>query len=64
MSKNIIIKAALLLFDLRSNNIYPNLIFENDYSENLTLDGVNKASLAIESGVVEMKNNKLIILVD
>ena len=38
--------------------------FEDDISENLTLDGVNKASLAIESGVVEMKNNKLIILVD
>ena len=38
--------------------------FEDDVSENLTLEGVNKASLAIESGVVEMKNNKLIILVD
>lgn len=38
--------------------------FEGDFSENLTLDGVNKASLAVESGVVEMKNNKLIILVD
>jgi len=38
--------------------------FENDISENLTLEGVNKASLSIESGVVEMKNNKLIILVD
>ena len=38
--------------------------FEGDVSENLTLDGVNKASLAIESGVAEMKNNKLIILVD
>ena len=38
--------------------------FEDDISENLTLEGVNKASLAIESGVVEMKNNKLIILVD
>ena len=38
--------------------------FEDDVSENLNLEGVNKASLAIESGVVEMKNNKLIILVD
>ena len=38
--------------------------FEDDISENLTLEGVNKASLAIESGVVEIKNNKLIILVD
>ena len=38
--------------------------FEDDISENLSLEGVNKASLAIESGVVEMKNNKLIILVD
>ena len=38
--------------------------FENDISENLALEGVNKASLSIESGVVEMKNNKLIILVD
>ena len=38
--------------------------FENDFSKNLTFDGVNKASLDIESGVVEMKNNKLIILVD
>jgi F-type H+-transporting ATPase subunit epsilon len=38
--------------------------FEDDVSENLNLEGVNKASLAIESGVVEIKNNKLIILVD
>ncbi len=38
--------------------------FKDDVSENLNLEGVNKASLAIESGVVEMKNNKLIILVD
>ena len=38
--------------------------FEDDVSENLNLEGVNKASLAIESGVVEMKNNKLILLVD
>ena len=38
--------------------------FEDDVSENLNLEGVNKASLAIEPGVVEMKNNKLIILVD
>ena len=38
--------------------------FEDDVSENLNIEGVNKASLAIESGVVEMKNNKLIILVD
>ena len=38
--------------------------FEDDVSENLNLEGVNKATLAIESGVVEMKNNKLIILVD
>ena len=38
--------------------------FEDDVSENLNLEGVNKASLAIESGVVEMKSNKLIILVD
>ena len=38
--------------------------FEDDVSENLNMEGVNKASLAIESGVVEMKNNKLIILVD
>ena len=38
--------------------------FENDMSKNLTLDGLNKATLSIESGVAEMKNNKLIILVD
>ena len=38
--------------------------FEDDVSENLNMEGVNKASLAIESGVVEMKSNKLIILVD
>ena len=38
--------------------------FEDHISENLALDGVNNASLHIESGVVEMKNNKLIILVD
>ena len=38
--------------------------FQEDTSKNLSLLGVNKATLEIESGVVEMKNNKLIILVD
>ena len=38
--------------------------FQEDTSKNLSLLGGNKASLEIESGVVEMKNNKLIILVD
>ena len=38
--------------------------FKEDTSKNLSLLGVNKATLEIESGVVEMKNNKLIILVD
>ena len=38
--------------------------FDNELSQNLFLQGTSKASLDIESGVVEMKNNKLIILVD
>ena len=38
--------------------------FQEGTSKNLSLLGGNKASLEIESGVVEMKNNKLIILVD
>ena len=38
--------------------------FQEDTSKNLSLLDGNKASLEIESGVVEMKNNKLIILVD
>ena len=38
--------------------------FQKHTSKNLSLLGGNKASLEIESGVVEMKNNKLIILVD
>ena len=38
--------------------------FQEDTSKNLSLLGVNKATLEIESGVVEMKNNNLIILVD
>jgi F-type H+-transporting ATPase subunit epsilon len=39
--------------------------FNSDLSQNLNLkNGSSKASLDIESGVVEMRNNKLIILVD
>ena len=38
--------------------------FDTELSQNLFLQGTSKASLDIESGVVEMKNNKLIILVD
>jgi len=38
--------------------------FKSDLSQNLNLDDSSKASLDIESGVVEMRNNKLIILVD
>ena len=38
--------------------------FDNELSQNLSLQGTSKASLDIKSGVVEMKNNKLIILVD
>ena len=38
--------------------------FDTELSQNLSLHGTSKASLDIESGVVEMKNNKLIILVD
>ena len=38
--------------------------FDTELSQNLSLQGTSKASLDIESGVVEMKNNKLIILVD
>lgn len=38
--------------------------FQEETSKNLSLLTGNKASLEIESGVVEMKNNKLIILVD
>jgi F-type H+-transporting ATPase subunit epsilon len=38
--------------------------FDSELSQNLSLQGNSKASLDIESGVVEMKNNKLIILVD
>ena len=38
--------------------------FDSELSQNLSLQGNSKASFDIESGVVEMKNNKLIILVD
>ena len=38
--------------------------FQEDTSKNLSLSGPNRATLEIVSGVVEMKNNKLIILVD
>jgi len=38
--------------------------FNSDLSQNLNLNDSSKASLDIESGVVEMRNNKLIILVD
>jgi F-type H+-transporting ATPase subunit epsilon len=38
--------------------------FDAELSQNLSLQGTSKASLDIESGVVEMKKNKLIILVD
>ena len=39
--------------------------FNSDLSQNLNLkNGSSKASLDIESGVIEMRNNKLIILVD
>ena len=37
--------------------------FENN-SENLEVHDSNEASLEIQSGVIEMKKNKLIILVD
>jgi len=37
--------------------------FDNE-SENLNIINSNEASLEIQSGVVEMKKNKLIILVD
>jgi len=37
--------------------------FENN-SENLEVYNSNEASLEIQSGVIEMKKNKLIILVD
>ena len=55
---------APIVSTLKKGNIQLSGKFEDDVSENLTLEGINKASLAIESGVVEMKNNKLIILVD
>ena len=55
---------APIVSTLKKGTIQLSGKFEGDVSANLTLDGVNKASLAIESGVVEMKNNKLIILVD
>ena len=35
-----------------------------DNSENLEVHNSNEASLEIQSGVIEMKKNKLIILVD
>ena len=38
--------------------------FDTELTQNFALPGTSKASLDIESGVVEMKNNKLIILVD
>ena len=37
--------------------------FDNE-SENLNIINSNEASLEIQSGVVEMKRNKLVILVD
>ncbi len=37
--------------------------FENNF-ENLEVHNSNEASLEIQSGVIEMKKNKLIILVD
>ena len=55
---------APIVSTLKKGTIQLSGKFEDDVSENLNLEGVNKASLAIESGVVEMKNNKLIILVD
>ncbi|MDC3179222.1 F0F1 ATP synthase subunit epsilon [Flavobacteriales bacterium] len=55
---------APIVSTLKKGTIQLSGKFEDDISENLTLEGINKASLAIESGVVEMKNNKLIILVD
>ena len=38
--------------------------FDNDYAENLNVQNNKEASLEIQSGVIEMKKNKLIILVD
>ena len=55
---------APIVSTLKKGTIQLSGKFEDDISENLTLEGINKASLAIESGVVEMKNNKLIRLVD
>ncbi len=55
---------APIVSTLKKGTIQLSGKFEDDISENLILEGVNKASLAIESGVVEIKNNKLIILVD
>ena len=55
---------APIVSTLKKGTIQLSGKFEDHISENLTLDGVNNASLHIESGVVEMKNNKLIILVD
>ena len=55
---------APIVSTLKKGTIQLSGKFEDDISENLILEGVNKASLAIESGVAEMKNNKLIILVD
>ena len=55
---------APIVSTLKKGTIQLSGKFEDDISENLTLEGINKASLPIESGVVEMKNNKLIILVD
>ncbi len=55
---------APIVSTLKKGTIQLSGKFEDDISENLTLEGVKKASLAIESGVVEIKNNKLIILVD
>ena len=55
---------APIVSTLKKGTIQLSGKFEDDISENLTLEGINKASLAFESGVVEMKNNKLIILVD
>ena len=38
--------------------------FDNDSAENLNVQNNKEASLEIQSGVIEMKKNKLIILVD
>lgn len=38
--------------------------FEKKSSENLTIQNEKEAFLEIQSGVIEMKKNKLIILVD